>query len=184
MVFSTIKAIDGFPGYFARDNGEVWSAKRGALRRLTPTLNRKGYERVKLSVGGISKTITVHQIIARTFIPNPDNKSQVNHKDENKRNNAASNLEWCTCLENVRYGTGIMRSAHSRKGIKIDNTKTANANKKPILQFNKNGDLLKAWPSAVDAGKNLCLSSSHITGCCKGSRRTCGGYTWRYQNAE
>lgn len=179
-----IKEINGYPGYYASDTGEVWSVKRGTLHRLTPTLNRKGYERVKLSVGGVSKTISVHQIIARTFIPNPDNKPQVNHKDENKRNNNVTNLEWCTCLENVRYGTGIARSANSRKGIKVDNTKTANSHKIPILQLDKNGQVLKSWSSATDAGNELNLSSSHITSCCRGVRRTCGGYMWRYQNGE
>ena len=74
-----IKAIEGFPGYYARDNGEIWSVKKGAPRRLIPTLNHKGYERVKLSVNGKSKTITVHRLIATTFIPNSESKPQVHH---------------------------------------------------------------------------------------------------------
>jgi len=179
-----IKAIEGYPGYYAKDNGEIWSVKKGAPRRLVPTLNRKGYERVKLSIGGISKTITVHRLIATTFIPNPENKPQVNHKDEDKRNNKVTNLEWSSCLENVRYGTGIARSAKSRKGIKVDNAKVIEANKKPIFQLDKNGNILKAWASITDASRELNIRDSHISACCKGKRITCGGFKWRYQNAE
>lgn len=179
-----VRAIKGFPGYYARDNGEIWSVKRGAPRRLIPTLNHKGYKRVKLWVNGVSKTITVHQLIARTFLNNPDNKPQVNHKDEDKTNNRVDNLEWCTCLENIRYGTGITRSANSRKGLKVDNHKLIEQNKKPIFQLDKNGEILKAWSSASDVERELHIFATHIADCCKGKRKTCGGYLWRYQNVE
>lgn len=177
-----IRAIKGYPGYYARDNGEIWSVKRGAPRRLIPTLNHKGYERVKLSLNGKSKTITVHQLVARTFIPNPENKPQVNHKDENKRNNNVKNLEWCTCLENVRYGTGIVRSANSRKGIKINNRKVIESNKKPIFQLDESNTILKIWSSIAEASRELNIHDGHISACCKGKRKTCGGFKWRYQN--
>lgn len=179
-----IKAIEGYPGYYAKDNGEIWSVKRGAPRRLVPTLNHKGYERVKLWLNGVSKTITVHQLIAKTFVPNPENKPQVNHKDENKRNNNANNLEWCTCLENIRYGTGISRSANSRKGLKVKNRKEIEAHKKPVFQLDKNENILKAWSSITEASRELNIKDSHISACCKGKRITCGGFKWRYQNAE
>lgn len=177
-----IRAINGYPGYYAKDNGEIWSVKRGTPRRLIPTLDRKGYERVKLSLNGVQHTTTVHRLIAKTFIPNPNNKPQVNHKDENKRNNNVNNLEWCTCLENIRYGTGIARSANSRKGIKINNRKAIESNKKPIFQLDKNGNILKEWSSIADASRALKINDSHISDCCKGKRITCGGFKWRYRN--
>ena len=177
-----IRAIEGYPGYYVRDNGEIWSVKKGAPRRLIPTLDRKEYERVKLSVNGKSKTIRVHRLVAEAFIPNPDNKPQVNHKDENKRNNRVTNLEWATCSENVRYGTGISRRANSRKGSTVDNRKVIEANKIPIFQLDIDGKILKAWASATDAGKELNLQATHITDCCRGKRRTCGGFKWRYRN--
>ena len=175
-----IKAIKGYSGYYASDNGDIWSVKRGAPRRLIPQLDHKGYEQIKLSYNGKSKTFKVHRIIASTFIPNPENKPQVNHIDENKRNNNMNNLEWCTCLENIRHGTGIARSAKSRRGLRVDNSKALEAWRKPIVQYDKDGNFIKEWSSATEAGDALNIGSSHITSCCRHKRLSTGGFKWEY----
>jgi len=58
---------------------------------------------------GDRKKFPVHRLVASTFIPNPNNYPQINHKDEDKTNNSISNLEWCTAKYNINYGTWINR---------------------------------------------------------------------------
>lgn len=71
--------------------------------------NRNGYVIVRIYKDGVGVTRTVHRLVAKTFIPNPENLPEVNHKDENKSNNVVSNLEWCTRKYNIYYGTGLKR---------------------------------------------------------------------------
>lgn len=71
---------------------------------------RTKYKRVKLCLNGAIYRKTIHRLVAETFIPNPNNYPCVNHKDENKENNRADNLEWCTYKYNSNYGTARKRT--------------------------------------------------------------------------
>lgn len=64
---------------------------------------RGGYSLANLNKDGKQKSYSVHRLVAEAFLPNPENLPQVNHKDENKANNAVENLEWCTCQYNTQY---------------------------------------------------------------------------------
>lgn len=70
---------------------------------LKPTIDKKGYEKVYLSVGSKKHSKRVHRIVAIAFIPNSENKAHVNHIDCDKRNNSVQNLEWMTNTENMRH---------------------------------------------------------------------------------
>lgn len=72
-------------------------------------LNSKGYLMINVRYKNKHYTFRVHRVIAQTFIPNPDNLPEVNHKDENKSNNSVENLEWCTHQYNSTYGTRLKR---------------------------------------------------------------------------
>lgn len=74
---------------------------------MKQVLDKRGYPCVKLNKDNCVKGISFHRIVAQTFIPNPNNKPQVNHKDGNKLNNCVENLEWVTCLENVNHAFEI-----------------------------------------------------------------------------
>lgn len=110
------------------------------------------------------KIFKVHRLVAEAFIPNPDNKPQVNHKDEDKTNNCVDNLEWMTSKENCNYGT---------RNERISKTQS-----KPIAQYTKDGKFVQVWPSINEARQQLSLS--HISEVARGHRKTCGGFVWRY----
>lgn len=95
--------------YLVSTNGEV--KHTNSKKILKPRKNKQGYLYVDLSLGHrkLVKSVLVHRLIAETFIPNPDNKPQVNHKDGNKQNNCVNNLEWVTNQENINHSiiTGL-----------------------------------------------------------------------------
>lgn len=158
--------VKGYEGIYAITScGKVWSYRRQKF--LTPFYNTKGYLKVDLWKNGKVKTFSVHRLVAEAYIPNPDNLPQVNHKDECKTNNCLQNLEWCDCKYNINYGTGIERAANSRK--------------KPILQFDLNGNFIREWECTADIGREV---SGHICNCLKGRKPTAYGYIWKYKESE
>jgi hypothetical protein len=99
-----MKDIVGFEGRYAvTEDGKVWSYKSG--RYIKAFLHRKGYPIYYLSCGsrGQRKIMFGHRLVALTYLANPKNLKEVNHRDCNKQNNHISNLEWCSRLENVQH---------------------------------------------------------------------------------
>lgn len=110
----------GYDGYLINQHGEVYSEYWG--RVVTPILYQSGYYFVRLSVGEkgdrtrrLKKFVKRARLVAQTFIPNPSGFPEVNHKDEDKTNDCADNLEWCTTLYNQNYGTKRARASVSMK---------------------------------------------------------------------
>ena len=77
--------------------------QKGGIRKTT--CNSRGYPAIALCKDGKYKMFNIHRLVAKAFIPNPDNLPEINHKDENKENNCVDNLEWCTRKYNMNYGT-------------------------------------------------------------------------------
>lgn len=100
-----VKKIAGYENYTITDEGVIYSEKRNRYPGgfLRPTKTENGYLRVKLKNDHENKSYYVHRLVAMAFIPNPDNKKCVNHKDGNKENNCVDNLEWCTYSENMKH---------------------------------------------------------------------------------
>lgn len=105
--------------------------------------------------------------MAINFIPNPNNYTEVNHKDENKQNNNVNNLEWCNHQYNMHYGKCL-------KMISI------NQQRKKINQYDLEGNFIKQWESVSDIKKELNITN--IASCCKGRYKQCNGYIWKYAN--
>ena len=162
------KDIQGYENLYQISNlGNVKSLKYGKERVLKQGIQKNGYYFVILCKDGKPKTYKIHRLVAQTFLDNPNNYPCVNHKDENKTNNCASNLEFCTQKYNNNYGTKPER--------------IGKANSKPILQFNKQGTkILGKWDSAHQVERELNINQSNITQCCNGKRKSCGGYKWKY----
>lgn len=125
------------------------------------------YRKVGLRKDGCYKTISVHRLVALMFIPNPNNLPQVNHKDENKLNNKVDNLEWCSLLDNCRYGTRTERSNNKRTLYKI-------------IQKDKNGNIVKLWNSASEIEKETDFKKDNIRKCCNKKFAFAYGYVWEY----
>jgi HNH endonuclease len=87
------------------ENGDIFNAKTG--RKLTEQTCRSGYKSVGVTINRKRTSLGVHRAVAMAYIPNPENKSDVNHKDGNKTNNHVSNLEWMTRKENMQHSVQI-----------------------------------------------------------------------------
>ena len=97
-------------------------------------------------------------MVAIHFIANPNNLSQVNHKNENKEDNCVENLEWCTHEYNQKYGTKSKRQSEKIKGRKAsDDTKLkmSKSRSKKVIQYDLNGNIIKIWSSTKDICQNL-----------------------------
>lgn len=130
------KDIPGYEGIYVVSNfGRIRNLVSGKF--IKPSQKDDGYCRVCLSKNGCGKCINIHRLVAQVFIPNPDNLPQVNHKDEDKTNNVADNLEWCDAKYNINYGTSqqrrILTNINSGKYTGL----TRKEYKKEYYQYNK-----------------------------------------------
>ncbi len=150
--------------YQVSNLGKIKRIDRSIEKVLKPGTQKRGYLYVNLCKDGKASTCRVHRLVAETFIPNPDNLPQVNHKDENKANNDYLNLEWCNEKYNMNYGTRNLRASKSR-GTPIRCVET---------------DML--YHSAKEASRKTGIYQSSISRCCNGDYgfKTAGGYHWEY----
>ncbi len=165
--------INKYEGIYQVSNmGRVRSTKTQSVRKLSK--NNTGYLIVPLSKDGVKTLKRVNRLVADTFIPNPDNLPQVNHKDEIKTNNYIGNLEWCTQKYNLNYGSRNERISESKKGIP---NKT---NRKGVLQYNLDGTLVREWGTMKEAAESG-FKIANIHKCCNGLRNKHGGFKWQYK---
>ena len=172
----TWKAIAGYEGlYEVSDIGRVKSLNynhTGTERILRSRKNRGGYLYVNLHKDGQRKTITVHRRVATAFSSNPSNLETIKHKDEDKTNNTVSNLEWMSLKDNINYGTHNKRASETQIN---DKNKS-----KSVQMFDRQGNLLAAFPSTHEANRKTGIHHGSISKCCNGKLKSVGGYIWRY----
>lgn len=138
---------------------------KGEMRK--PIVCSNGYLELQASVNGKRKIFMIHRLVAQYFIPNPNDYPEVNHKDENPKNNHVDNLEWCTPKYNCNYGTRNQRCME--KVIK-----------KAVNQYTLDGEFVARYEMIKDAERKYGIDSTQIVRVCKGKNRTAGGYIWEY----
>lgn len=151
----TGRQIDGYENYLVLKDGRIWSRK--TKRFLKTWDNGCGYDLITLSKKNTKQKFRVHRLVAEAYIPNPEELETVDHIDGNKHNNDVSNLQWLTRGDNIRK---------SRSKI--------------VYQFSLGGNLIKVFPSTVEAERQTGVANSNISKCANGKTKTAGGYIWKY----
>lgn len=172
------KRIEGYDNYYVSTTGKVLnvykkeikrnSKEKGiAFRLLKPVEESRGYYIVSLYKNNVPKTHKVHQLVAEAFIKNKKNYNQINHKDENKKNNCVDNLEWCDSNYNNNYGTRLKKVA---KKLAV-----------PVICYDSNGNFIKKYKS-IQSVKEDGFNPSKVCAVCKKKygRNTHKGYRWEY----
>lgn len=174
------KDIEGYENLYQVSNlGRVKSLnfKRSGKEKIMKShVNKVGYVAISLYKSGKDKIHTVHRLVAKHFIPNPDNLPQVDHINTNRTDNRVENLKWCTNEEN---SNNTITKEHMSEGQK--GKYGANSNRsKVILQYDLNGNFIAKWYGALEIERVLGFKTKHISDVCLGRRKTCHGYMWKY----
>jgi hypothetical protein len=193
------KEIEDYPNYMVSNEGRVKNIKTNKL--LKPRFNDRGYISVVLYNNGSNHTFRINRLVAMAFIPNPENKPEIDHIDTNPLNNMVENLRWVTHKENMNNPLTRFKLKNNngwRKGLEKAKIKRwENHKKQPpkdknkdikrpyqnisVLQFTKEGKFIKKWDSitAAQIGTQQ-KSCGNIQTCCNNKRKTAGGYIWMY----
>lgn len=184
--------IQGYGGsYEVSDQGNVRSLKyrnRAEVRKIKQHKDRKGYLLVSLCKEGKMLTKKVHRLVATAFIPNNEDRPQVNHINGDKADNRATNLEWCTDSENLRhaYRCGLKRASAEwgtvlgKKHGAESRAKWRKKQMKSIIATNTITGATIKFESAAEAEKILGIDHSSIAKVCRGRQEAAKGYIFRY----
>ena len=191
------KDIPGYEGYYqASTLGNIRSVSRKTRsgyhtgKVLKQRTNHLGYKKVFLCKEGKQKLFSVHRLVALTFIPNPCNLPQVNHKDEVKANNNVFNLEWCTAAYNITYGTRVQRQAEKLRGVPRPErrgktwgisfkSRGENPHARKVAQMDLEGNIIQIHNCILDAGEAVGSNRHTIASACKRAYVS-KGYRWAY----
>lgn len=172
-IFKDIKGYEG--KYLISNFGKVISLKKSIL--LTLKKINTGYWVIQLWKNNRYENFLVHRLVGIHFVPNPTNLPQINHKDSDKENCRADNLEWSTQKENIIHA---IKSGKFNPRTMVGRSGKDSPVSKKTGQYNLVGELIKKWENAADIKRELGLSLSGISMCCSGKKKHCGGYIWRH----
>ena len=177
--------IEGYEGLYQVSNlGRVMSyARKGNWKNriLNGSFDKNGYILVLLYKNNKTQCKKVHRLVAQAFIPNIENKPQVNHIDGNKENNNVNNLEWVTNKENSIHAwkTGLQ---HKHKGAFLGKSGKEHNKSKKVLQINRNTkEIITIHYGTWEASRRTNVSQKSICNCCNNKQKTAGGYIWKYK---
>ncbi len=181
------KDIEGYEGLYQISNyGRVKSLnykRTGKERILKPTKDSNGYFTVNLRINGTTKSFKTHRLVAKAFIPNPENKSEVDHINTIRDDNRVENLRWVTREENCNNEITRKHNSDSKKiknnGVPGRKGKD-NPYSKSIVQLTLEYEFVKIWESTREAEREGDFDHSHIMKCCKGKQKFHKGFKWMY----
>ena len=158
--------------YSVDDLGNVYS-KKGKI--LKSSLNPRGYCMVVIMIDGKRKGISVHKAVLKSFVPQPSDKHQVNHKDGNKQNNNLSNLEWCTAKENTQHSLHVLNNINKLRGNTHGN--------KAIVATHESG-WSKEFRSIRECARYLGCSVGAVSAVIRGVKHRCKKCTFKWADGE
>lgn len=167
-----IKRVDRYAKCFISNQHKSNVATKKHLKEkiLKCKVDKDGYYGISLHKDGKTKYFRVCRLIAMAFMPSNDKALQINHKDENKRNDCVDNLEWCTCKYNQNYG--------------MRNKKISKSRMRKVYKYDLQGNFIEEFESINSAAKSVNKSFSNISLVCSGKQKTCGGYKWSYEKTK
>lgn len=153
--------------------------KNGKYYYLKPFKDEKGYLNVHICYKKYkAQKFKVHRLVAQAFIPNPENKPEVDHINTIKDDNRVENLRWVTGKENCN--NPLSKQHHKDNFYWYGKTGKLNPTAIPVLQYDLQGNLIKEWDCMADAQRELGIWKENISACCKGKYKTAGGFKWSY----
>ena len=163
---------------FCKYNYHCYTTKEKLLK-FSNNKNTKGYDYVGIWKNNKMYNLQVHRLVAKAFIPNPNNYPIINHINGIKTDNRVENLEWCTYAHNMKeaYRIGLMNISEKHiKQIKNLGLKSGKRVAKKDLQ----GNIIEIYNSGRQAGLANNIPQSCISECCNGNQKVAGGYNWDY----
>jgi len=170
------KIIKDFPNYKISNLGRIYNIKTEKYLTLQ---ENKGYLQVFLYNNGIKKFFLVHRLVGEYFIPNLENKPEINHINGIKNINTVDNLEWCTRSENIlhAYRTGLSIADDKRK----KKMSLGNKCSRKVLQIDLNtNEIINEFNSISEAAKYVNCHTESIRVVCIGKRKSCKGFSWKF----
>ena len=147
----------------------------GKEQILKPRKNKDGYLMVHLYKNGKRKMYRLHRLIWQAFNGSIPEGYEVNHLSEDKTQNNLDNLNLMTHKENMNFGSRTERAAKANTNGKCS---------KPVIQYNKQGNLIKEWPSIMEVERSLGFDRGNISKCCLGKLKSAYGFKWQYEEIE
>lgn len=169
------KDIPEYEGLYQVSNFiKVLNVKTGKL--IACSVTNKGYYQVNLWKNNKCKHYSVHRLIGQAFVPNPENKPEIDHINTFKDDNWFKNLKWVTKKEQQNNPLTKQHISKGLKGKHINRTDLS----KPVYQYNFNNELIGIYPSIQEASRQLNIDASCISACLKGKTKSCCNSLWSY----
>lgn len=178
---SSMGRIRSFDRWVKRSNNTLQLTKGKILK---PYLGK--YERVSLvDIDGHKHTYNIHRLVAKAFIPNPDNKPCIDHINTDRTDNRVDNLRWVTYKENNNNPITIKKkSGDNHPKPMLGKYGREHNLSKPIIQFTLNGELVRKWECFKQVERELGICHSNILSVITGKRSHAGGFRWEYYDND
>ena len=135
---------------------------------------------VGLYKNGECKKVLVHRLVAKAFIPNPEELPCVDHVNGDREDNRVENLRWCTQIDNVNFPISKERMMNKQREVQNRPEEKAKRSK-VVMQYTIDGSFICEYPSTAEAERKTKISSSKISMVCNGKRKKAGGFKWAYK---